>query len=90
MSVATAIAVRSSAAGAPAAAVDVVDIDARAKQLSEDQRKRLLEADKARESTRKARPATGGAATGARRPAGEKGAPFVNGGDKFDPLNGAL
>jgi hypothetical protein len=83
-------AMRPSAAGAPAAAVDVMDIDARAKQLSEDQRKRLLEADKARESTRKARPTTGGAAPGAARPAREKGAPFVNGGDKFDPLNGAL
>ena len=88
--VATANAMRPSAA-APPAAVDVMDIEARAKQLSEDQKRRLLEADKARESTRKPKagaPATGGQAP--TRPRSEKGAPFVNGGDKFDPLNGAL
>lgn len=89
--VATANAMRPSAAGAPPAAVDVMDIEARAKQLSEDQKRRLLEADKSRETTRKAKagaPAAGGQAPA--RPRGEKGAPFVNGGDKFDPLNGAL
>lgn len=89
--VASSNAMRPSAA-APPAAVDVMDVDARARALSEEQKKRLLEADKARESTHKAKPSAAPAAggRGGARPAGEKGAPFVNGGDKYDPLNGAL
>lgn len=89
--VAASNAMRPSAAAAPPAAIDVSDIDARARALSEDQKKRLMEADKAREAARKAKaptaPAGGRAAP---RQPGEKGAPFVNGGDKYDPLNGAL
>ncbi len=89
--VASSNAMRPSAA-APPAAVDVMDVEARARALSEEQKKRLLEADKARESTHKAKPSSAPAAgaRGGARPAGEKGAPFVNGGDKYDPLNGAL
>lgn len=75
---------------APPAAVDVMDIETRARQLTEDQKRRLLEADKNREARKKSRPTGAPQQGGTARPAGEKGAPFVNGGDKYDPLNGAL
>lgn len=90
--IATTNAMRPAAAAAPQGAVDLNDIEARARALSEDQKQRLLEADKARETSRKAKAAAQPAAPGrgGARPAGEKGAPFVNGGDKYDPLNGAL
>ena len=54
--------------------------------LTEEQKQRLLEADKARESSRKAKTP----AAPARAPRGKGSSPFVNGGDKYDPLNGAL
>lgn len=54
--------------------------------LTEEQRQRLLEADKARESARKAKTP----AAPARGPRAKASSPFVNGGDKYDPLNGAL
>jgi hypothetical protein len=65
---------------------------ARSSLLSEEQRLRLLEADKARDAAREAaRKKDHPVVTG--RPAGaqNKGAtPFVSGGSKYDPLNGSL
>ena len=66
--------------------------DAPSKPLSQEQRDKLREADKAREA-REAREAqkrkdrSPPSRQGSKR---EKSAPFVNGGDKFDPLNSAL
>jgi hypothetical protein len=78
------------AAAAPHVAVDINEAFPAA-QLTEEQKARLAEADKAREAReaakRKDRPSAP-----ARRSTGshEKSAPFVNGGNKYDPLNGAL
>ena len=78
------------AAAGPHVAVDL-DEAFPAAQLTEEQKARLAEADKAREAReaakRKDRPA--GPAGGPRAPQ-DKSAPFVNGGNKYDPLNGAL
>jgi hypothetical protein len=77
------------AGAAPPPAVDLNQAFP-AKPLTEEQKAKLAEVDKAREARdaakRKDRPA------GPSRPSArhEKNAPFVNGGSKFDPLNGAL
>lgn len=79
----------------PAAAVDLSAADIRARALTEEQKQRLADFDKAQavaqaakeEQRRKDRPAPPPPrAKGSK----EKGAPFSNGGNKFDPLNGAL
>ncbi|MDB4943596.1 MAG: hypothetical protein JWP97_3130 [Labilithrix sp.] len=64
----------------------------RLQQLTEEQRVKLLEADKAREAREAARRKEHAPAPGARRsgPQPKSGSPFQNGGDKYDPLNGAL
>jgi hypothetical protein len=84
-------AARKAAAAAPAQAHEDEQAAARLKALTEEQRIKLLEADKAREAReaakRKDRPAPPGRRSG---PQPKSGTPFVNGGDKFDPLNGAL
>lgn len=80
------------AAVPPPAAVDLGEA-APARVLTDEQKARLAEADKAREAAAAAaaakrakdRPATGGAAK--HKPGA---APFVNSGDKYDPMNGAL
>ncbi|AKV04425.1 hypothetical protein AKJ09_11088 [Labilithrix luteola] len=79
------------AAAPPPAAMDLGEA-APARVLTDEQKARLAEADKAREATAAAaaakrakdRPSTGGA----KRTPGA--APFVNSGDKYDPMNGAL
>ena len=74
----------------PPAAVDLNDPGAAAKTLTEEQKAKLAEADKAREAReaqkRKDRPAP----PPRRGPREKSGTPFVNGGNKYDPLNGAL
>ena len=68
----------------------------RLQQLTEEQRVKLLEADKAREAAAaaKAKEKAGSLnsrpSPSRRGPAPKGGQPFHNGGDKFDPLNGAL
>jgi hypothetical protein len=60
-------------------------------KLSDDQKQKLIEADKAREAKQRAKAPV--AAPGRKAPAGprtKEGNPFHNGGDKYDPLNGAL
>jgi hypothetical protein len=81
---------KAAAATPPPEAVDPSTLEgSRARALTEDQKAKLAEADKAREAKeaqkKKDRPAPP-----ARRAPHEKSAPFVNGGNKFDPLNGAL
>ena len=63
--------------------------------LTAEQKKLLLEADKKREEERKKKEEAAAAAAAAKAQKGSKRvgkskAPFVNGGDKYDPLNGAL
>lgn len=88
---AAASAMRAQAVAAPQAPVDVMDVDARARALSEDQKRRLLEADKLREASAKAKAAAAPAPrAGHAAPRSKDKTPFVQGGDKFDPLNGAL
>lgn len=75
----------------PPPAVDVTPGDGSfaRPQLTEEQKKLLAEADKKREEERKAKqppPSRGGKGA----PRTKSSSPFVNGGDKFDPLNGAL
>lgn len=78
---------------APAPAVEAPPVVAESKpQLSEDQKKKLADADKARED--KARAAKEKAAAQQQR-AGKgaprtKGTGLLKGGNKFDPLNGAI
>ena len=78
------------AATPPPAAVDLNDPAVAAKTLTEEQRAKLAEADKAREAReaqkRKDRPPP----PTRRAPQPKSGTPFVNGGNKYDPLNGAL
>jgi hypothetical protein len=78
------------AAAAPHIAVDLNEAFPAA-QLTEEQKARLVEADKAREARealkRKDRPSGPARRSGTPR---DKSAPFVNGGNKYDPLNGAL
>lgn len=80
-------------AAAPPPAEDP-ELAARAKMLTEEQKAKLAEADKAREAAalareekrRKDRPTP----PAKRGPHEKSTTPFVNGGSKFDPLNGAL
>ncbi|MDB4938381.1 MAG: hypothetical protein JWP87_5353 [Labilithrix sp.] len=85
---------RAAAAPPPPAAVDLNESDARAKVLTEEQKARLAEADKLREAAaaaREAKRAKDRPAPPAKRGPREKTTtPFVNGGNKYDPLNGAL
>ncbi len=55
--------------------------------LTEEQKKRLSDADKARNG-KKAAPSNGGSAPPQR--SSKEANPFQNGGDKYDPLNGSL
>lgn len=81
---------KAAAAEPPPAAVDVNEA-APAKTLTDEQKARLAEADKAREARealkRKDRPAPPARRSNTSR---DKSAPFVNSGNKYDPLNGAL
>ena len=83
-------AARKAAAAAPQA-VEETAADIRLKALTEEQRVKLLEADKAREAREAAkkrdRPPPPPRRSG---PQPKSGTPFVNGGNKYDPLNGAL
>ncbi len=81
------------AAAPPPAAVDV-NTAAPAKTLTDEQKAKLAEADKAREAAAAARDAkrakdrpSGPARRGPREKSSQ---PFVNSGNKYDPLNGAL
>lgn len=79
----------------PAAGVDLSAADIRARALTEEQKARLADFDKAQaaalaakeEQRRKDRPPPPPVRNKGPR---DKGAPFSNGGNKFDPLNGAL
>ncbi|MBX3185527.1 MAG: hypothetical protein KF819_00875 [Labilithrix sp.] len=64
----------------------------RYRQLTEEQRIKLLEADKAREAreAQKKKDHAPPAAAPARKPQPKSGNVFNNGGNKYDPLNGAL
>ena len=82
------------AGNAPQKAAEDERAAARLQALTEEQRVKLLEADKAREAREAARrakdhpaPPSGGRRSG---PQPKSGTPFQNGGDKYDPLNGAL
>jgi len=80
---------RAAAAQPPPAADDVNAFGTSGRVLTEEQKAKLAEADRAREAkqpTKKGDRPT----TAPRRAPGDKGAPFSNGGDKYDPLNGAL
>lgn len=87
-------AAKAAAAQPPPAAVDLNEADARAKILTEEQKARLAEFDKIREAAAAAKEAQrkkDRPAAPTKRGPREKGtAPFANGGDKYDPLNGAL
>jgi hypothetical protein len=84
---------KAAAAAPPPAAVDVNQA-APAKTLTDDQRAKLAEADKAREAAaaaaaaKRAKDRPQGPAR--RGPREKSSQPFVNSGNKFDPLNGAL
>lgn len=79
----------------PAAGVDLSAADIRARALTEEQKARLADFDKSQaaalaakeEQRRKDRPPPPPVRNKGPR---DKGAPFSNGGNKFDPLNGAL
>jgi len=82
------------AGNAPQKAAEDERAAARLQALTEEQRVKLLEADKAREAREAAKrakdhpaPPSGGRRSG---PQPKSGTPFQNGGDKYDPLNGAL
>jgi hypothetical protein len=80
------------AAAAPPAAIDPSNIPG--KTLTDEQKAKLAEADKAREAAAAARDAQRRkdhpTSTVRRGPREKSSQPFVNGGNKFDPLNGAL
>jgi hypothetical protein len=84
---------KSAAASPPPAAVDINEA-APAKTLTEEQKAKLAEADKAREvaaaaaAAKRAKDRPSGPAK--RGPREKTTTPFVNGGNKYDPLNGAL
>lgn len=59
-------------------------------QLSEEQKKRLADADKARNAKKAGAAAPHGASGGASPTKPSKDSPFHQGGDKYDPLNGSL
>lgn len=80
------------AAATPPPAAEDPNPSAPGRVLTEEQKAKLAEADRARaakeEQKRKDRPAP---ATGPKRgPQPKSGTPFSNGGNKYDPLNGAL
>jgi hypothetical protein len=81
--------VKAAAATPPPEAVDLASATP-GKTLTEEQKQKLMEADKAREAAaalkRKDRPS----GPPARAPREKSATPFVNGGNKYDPLNGAL
>lgn len=58
--------------------------------LTDEQKRKLAEADKAREDKARAKQKEAPAKRGASGPRQKGPSPFVNGGDRFDPLNGAL
>ena len=74
---------------APAGAMELPDPNQPKAQLSEEQRKKLLEADKKREEERRAKQPQA-APRGRPAPRAKSASPFINGGDKYDPLNGSL
>jgi len=78
---------------APVAAAPMVNpaeaAAAAAQRLNDDQRKALLDADKAREAKLDAKHKARAASAGSHHKSKEKG-PFQNGGDKYDPLNAKL
>lgn len=80
---------KAAAATPPPEAVDL-NAATQGKTLTEEQRQKLIDADKAREAAaaqkRKDRPT----APARRAPMEKSGTPFVNSGNKYDPLNGAL
>ncbi len=81
------------AGNAPQKAAEDERAAARLTALTEEQRIKLLEADKAREAREAAKRAKDHPAPAAGRRSGpqpKSGTPFQNGGDKYDPLNGAL
>ena len=84
---------KAAAAAPPPAAVDLNEA-APAKALTEEQRAKLAEADKARATAAAAREAQRQkdrpSAPAKRGPREKTTTPFVNGGNKYDPLNGAL
>ena len=81
------------AAAPPPAAVDLNEA-APAKALTEEQKAKLADADKARAAAAAAREAQRQkdrpSAPAKRGPREKTTTPFVNGGNKYDPLNGAL
>lgn len=86
---------RKAAAAAPLKADQEEEAATRLRVLTEQQRIKLLEADKAREAREAAETARKKerAAAAAARHSGKRkpgAAPFANGGDKYDPLNGSL
>jgi hypothetical protein len=84
---------KAAAVAPPPAAVDLNEA-APAKTLTEEQKAKLAEADKARATAAAAREAQRAkdrpAAPQKRGPREKATTPFVNGGNKYDPLNGAL
>lgn len=84
---------KAAAAAPPPAAVDI-NTAAPAKTLTDEQKAKLAEADKAREAAAAAREAKRAKdrpwGPTRRGPRAKSSQPFVNGGSKFDPLNGAL
>ena len=84
---------KSAAATPPPAAVELSQA-APVNTLTEEQKAKLAEADKAREAAAAAREAQRRkdhpAPPGRRGPREKSSQPFQNGGNKFDPLNGAL
>jgi hypothetical protein len=84
---------KAAAAAPPPAAVDLSEA-APGKTLTEEQKAKLAEADKARAAAAAARDAQRAkdrpSAPAKRGPREKTTTPFVNGGNKYDPLNGAL
>jgi hypothetical protein len=81
------------AVAAPAALVPAAaptDTATPSERLTEEQKKALLDADKARAAARKAKAPPPSSVKAARRNKGTSSSPFVQGGNKYDPLNGAL
>jgi hypothetical protein len=84
---------KAAAVAPPPAAVELNEA-APARTLTEEQKAKLAEADKAREAAAAARDAQRRldrpSAPAKRGPREKTTTPFVNGGNKYDPLNGAL
>jgi hypothetical protein len=79
---------RKVAAAAPPQAQEDENAARRLKALTEEQRIRLLEADKAREAAKRKDRSVSSANRSGLQP--KSAAPSVNGGSKYDPLNGAF